>query len=159
MFQFCLKISCLPFLTVYSMLLTLLSNYPEPCLAFLFGLVMFPPETFLIILLPLEHMPQAGRKASPTGWQGLCERTSQRSPQILLTFQQRAVGVNYWLQKSQWQYSHLWEGQEFPFYLLVAHLCAQQWKQLCWCCSYAQFLLLPYHLLLYQLNRSFQAVT
>lgn len=66
MFQFCLKISCLPFLTVYSMLLTLLAN--EPCLALLLGLVMFPHEPFLILLLPLEHLQ--GAKAAPQPGQG-----------------------------------------------------------------------------------------
>lgn len=63
MFQFCLKISCLPFLTVYSMHLTLLAN--EPRLAFLFGLVTCPHESFLIILLPLEHLQPARSKGSP----------------------------------------------------------------------------------------------
>lgn len=111
MFQFCFKISCLPFLAVYSLLLTLLSN--EPCLAFVLGLVAFLHESFLIILLPLEHLQPAGSKSSPTGWPGLSERTKRwdpcSSPQIPLTSQKRAVGVNHWLQKSQWQHFHLWE--------------------------------------------------
>lgn len=124
MFQFCLKISSLPLLTIYSMLLTLLSNYPEPCLAFLFGLVMFAHESLLIILLPLEHMQQAGSKGSPIGWRGLSERMKSwdlcSSPQILLTFQQRAVGVDYSLQKSQWQHSICGKVKNSPLFFLLA---------------------------------------
>lgn len=121
MFQFCLKISCLPFLRVYSMLLTLLSSYPKPCLAFLFGLVMLP-ESFLIILLPLESSKQGAKTAPQAGKVSLrAPRDPCSSPQILLTFQQKAAGVNYWLQKSQWQRFNLWKVKSSPLFTCLLH--------------------------------------
>lgn len=103
------------------LLLTLLSNYPKPCLAFLFGLVMLP-ESFLIILLPLESSKQGAKAAPQAGKVSLrAPRDPCSSPQILLTFQQKAAGVNYWLQKSQWQRFNLWKVKSSPLFTCLLH--------------------------------------
>lgn len=127
MFQFCLKISYLPFLIIYSMLLTLLSNYPEPCLTLLFGLVMFSSSWVFSDYPTAPRAHAASReqrqphRLARSLWENQ-ELSSLCSPQILLTFQHRAVVVNYWLQKSQWQHFHLWEGQEFSPFLFTCLL-------------------------------------